>query len=408
MKNLLPTAKELYLSIFTAISFSIFIYLAHFNIELKIIDTIAALTALYLLLHLDKKIVIYSGFFIGLLWFYWIGFSFRYYDLSWAMGFVSFGFGLIYALFFAILTITKKPLFRAVILFALSYFYPLDFNWMQLELIFIHSYIGIEKWQFIVVLLALALTDFKKNGYLKLAPLLLLLLTIDTTSTSPSELPLKVSLVQTDISQDFKWQRDNLQNIIEENFKAIEEAIDDGSDLVVLPETAFSIYMNHNPHIHQRLIDYSHHISIITGALYSEDGKFYNVSYHYMNGDFTIAKKTVLVPFGEYIPLPAFARDILDKYIFKGGADFTTASEPTIFNIKSYKIKNAICYEATRGELYERDIEYMVAISNNSWFKPSIEPTLQELLIKFYAKKSKTTVYHSANGGGGGVIRSTP
>ena len=35
-------------------------------------------------------------------------------------------------------------------------------------------------------------------------------------------------------------------------------------------------------------------------------------------GDFVVAKKTVLVPFSEYIPLPLFIRDWVNETFFGG------------------------------------------------------------------------------------------
>ncbi|MCF6254557.1 MAG: DUF5718 family protein [Thiomicrorhabdus sp.] len=39
----------------------------------------------------------------------------------------------------------------------------------------------------------------------------------------------------------------------------------------------------------------------------------------------------------------------------------------------------------------------MIVLSNNGWFTPSIEPTLQKLLLIYYNKKYDTTIYHSVN-----------
>jgi apolipoprotein N-acyltransferase len=39
----------------------------------------------------------------------------------------------------------------------------------------------------------------------------------------------------------------------------------------------------------------------------------------------------------------------------------------------------------------------MIVLSNNGWFTPSIEPTLQKLLLQYYSKKYGTTIYHSVN-----------
>ncbi|HEX5329010.1 nitrilase-related carbon-nitrogen hydrolase, partial [Sulfuricurvum sp.] len=184
----------------------------------------------------------------------------------------------------------------------------------------------------------------------------------------------------------------------------IDDAIAQGYDLIVLPESAFPLYMNEHTEISEALAMRSLHIAILTGTLHKEDGLNYNVSYLFDQGNITVAKKTILVPFGEYIPLPEFLRGWVNREIFGGGADFVTAKKPTDFTLKGTTFRNAVCYEATRAELYTPDVRYMIAVSNNGWFKPSIEPTVQKLLIRFYARKNHTVVFHSANGGGSGIV----
>ena len=50
-------------------------------------------------------------------------------------------------------------------------------------------------------------------------------------------------------------------------------------------------------------------------------------------------------------------------------------------------------------------LRIVIAMSNNAWFTPSIEPTLQKLLMRFYARKNGVTIYHSANYKGTGIIK---
>jgi apolipoprotein N-acyltransferase len=279
----------------------------------------------------------------------------------------------------------------------------MDFNWMQPELLFVESYFGFEKWQFALILFALAMAT-SLHGFKKLFPLLLLLGALQTSHPMPALPNLKIKLVSTAISQDFKWQNDRLDLTIQENFDAIDSAIAKHYDLVVLPEAAFPLYMNHYPKLAQALSERSLHIAILTGTLHEENNLNYNVSYLFNHGTITVAKKTILVPFGEYIPLPEFLRGWVNREIFGGGADFVTANQPTDFSIKGVKFRNAICYEATRGELYTPDAHYLIATSNDGWFTPSIEPTLQNLLIRFYARKNGSIVFHSANSGGSGIV----
>lgn len=397
------TFELLILPLLIALGFSAFIYWEYYGITFALLNTVLGLGALYGMLHAPKRTLPVAGFWIGLLWCYWIGFSFQYYGLGWATPLVALGFGIVYALFYGVMGLTAHPMIRAVLLFGLTYVWPMDFNWMQPELLFVESYIGIHKWQFALVLFALASTVWF-HGAKKLLPLLLIVFAVQTTYAAPPLPNLKIKLISTDIPQDMKWQASELEHTVRENLAMIDQAADEGYDLVILPESAFALYMNYQPDLIAYLQDQSQRISILTGTLYKEKGLHYNVSYLFDNKSVRIAKKTVLVPFGEYIPLPEFMRGWVNRKIFGGGSDFVTAEQPTDFVIKGVRFRNAICYEATREELYTPGAEYMIAISNNGWFKPSIEPTLQNLLIRFYARKNGTVVFHATNGGGSGIV----
>ena len=85
---------------------------------------------------------------------------------------------------------------------------------------------------------------------------------------------------------------------------------------------------------------------------------------------------------------------------------YKKAEKATDFLIKNTKFRNANCYEATKEEIYAdlNNTKYMIAISNNAWFTPSIQPTLQKLLLKYYAKKYNITIFHSVNGSSNYII----
>ncbi|MDY0233450.1 MAG: apolipoprotein N-acyltransferase [Sulfurimonas sp.] len=392
------------IGLLTALLFSAFIYFEHWGISSKLVNTLFGLASIALFLYISKRAILVAGFFIGLLWFYWIGYSFEYTGVGYLTPFVSLGFAIIYLLFFGVLALSKEVYIRAILLFGLSFFEPLNWNWMQIELIFVESFIGIYKYQLILVLLALSLPKYLKKPY-KYAPLALLILAINFTSHEPKASDLSIKLVETKITQDKKWMRESLSSTINLVFREIEDAIDKNYDVVVFPESVFPLYMNHNQLLIDKLLEYSKHISIVAGTLYKEEGHNYNVTYLFEDGQFEVAKKLVLVPFGEYIPLPKFAQDYINEMFFAGEADFQTAKRATDFNIKGVKFRNAICYEATSSKLYEGEVDFMIAISNNAWFAPSIEPTIQNLLMRYYARKNNTIIYHSANYKGSGVIK---
>ncbi len=399
------TIKTILLGLLTAFFFSAFIYLDFFNLTNKLLNTLFALLSLALLLYIPKKSILVAGFSIGILWFYWIGYSFEYQGVGYMTPIITLAFGFIYLLFFLPLYFTDKAYIRAILLFILSFIEPFDWNWLQIELVFVESYIGLYKYQLALVLTALSLVQLIDKPKYKYLPLLLLLGVFNYVTPKQENAPLKIKLVTTDIKQDYKWTREARKPTINMIFIEIQKAIDEGYELIVFPESVFPLYMNHNPQLIEELLQYSYKISIVVGTLLREDKHNYNVTYLFENGEYKIAKKLVLVPFGEYIPLPKFAQKIINDTFFKGASDFVTAEKPTDFLIQGVKFRNAICYEATCPELYEGDVKFLIATSNNAWFAPSIEPTLQKLLLKYYARKNGVTIYHSANYQGSGIIK---
>jgi len=397
--------KIIFLGLITAFSFSAFIYFAQYGVINKLLNTLLGLSSIALLLYIPKRSIPIAGFSIGILWFYWIGYSFEYQGVGYMTPIITLAFGFIYLLFFLPLYFTQKAYIRAILLFGLSFFQPFDWNWLQIELIFVDSYIGIYKYQLIFALLALSLPQLIKKRSYRYLPLLFLIGAFNYGYAKQQDAPLKIKLVQTHIKQDYKWRREALLPTVEMVFQEIAIAKEEKYDIVVFPESVFPLYMNRNTKLIKELQVASDGIAIIAGSLFIEDSHSYNVTYLFENGKIKIAKKLVLVPFGEYIPLPKFAQKFINDTFFSGASDFVTADKPTDFTIKGVKFRNAICYEATCSEIYEGDVDYVIATSNNAWFAPSIEPTLQRLLLKYYARKNGVTIYHSANDKGSGIIK---
>ncbi len=404
IRNSKPFLYDLSFGATIAILFSSFLYLEHFGMSIKIINTIFGIISLALFLYAPKKAIFIAGFFIGLLWFYWIGYSFEYQGVGYMTPIITIGFGFIYMLFFGILALTNKIYIRAILLFLLSFFEPFDWNWLQIELIFVESYIGIFKYQLVLVLAALALPAYIKKP-LQFSPLVLLLFAFNFNSPMQHESNLKIKLISSDIKQEKKWLVKTLNPTLVMIYQKIQDAKKEGYQVVIFPESVFPLFLNRKEKLIRQLLILSNDITIVAGALMREDGKNYNVTYMFENGKYQIAKKMVLVPFGEYIPLPKFARKIINDTFFAGQSDFIQATTPTDFIIQGEKFRNAICYEATCQEIYKGDVKFLIATSNNAWFAPSIEPTLQNLLLRYYARKNGVTIYHSANYKGTGIIK---
>ena len=359
----------------------------------------------WFLLGQRREIWFWSGFFIGLLWFYWISFSFVYYDLAYMIPLVLLGIALVYGyLFWLIAFLGKNIFFQALFLLGVSFISPFGFNWLILELPLLHSFFAPTTLSLALILGSLVLLKVTPKWY-KLSALILLAFAINTPHKKPpSPVLLDVALPVMHIPQSQRWDKAYQQKAISLNFSYIEKAIEEGKKLIVLPESAFPLYLNQEPFILDALRSYSYHIGIIAGALTYEESKVFNSSYFFNEGEMEIAHKIILVPFGEEVPLPEVLVKVINKLFFNGAQDYEKAKNPHDFILKNISIRSAICFEATADKLYEKSPTHMVAISNNAWFHPSIESTLQYLLLEYYAKKYHTVIYHSANAGKSGVI----
>ncbi len=315
---------------------------------------------------------------------------------------IVFAFG--YGIFFWLIGSFTKSYLRALAFLGFSYFHPFGFNWFVPELTLINSFFDFTKIKFALFLVAiLTLIEFKRYYKLFFIPLLLLSVRYENPTLSLSHQ--KIYLSARNIPQDKKWKDSYLNTLLKDNFRIINKAIDEKYDIVVLSESVFPLYLNSRIDLINKLLKLSKKITIVTGSLYSDGKNGYNSTFYFINGVFYVANKVVLVPFSEEIPLPRFIARAINNHFFGGAEDFKNAKKPTDIPINGEVFRNAICYEATAQRLYEKNPKFMIAISNNAWFTPSIEPTLQHLLLRYYSRLHNTTIYHSANSGGTGIVQ---
>jgi apolipoprotein N-acyltransferase len=418
-------------ALFVAILLSSFIYLEWLGFTLASINTFLALLGLFLLLRSTPRVWIWSGFWIAFFWFWWIALSFRYYGFAWAipMGMVlvaSIYMGIFWLWIRMALWIEKnlqldRLYLKAFFIFVFSYLHPFGFDWLKFELIFVESYFGVAKWQFGLVLIAIVLLvgcisvqqnsmrsikNGAKDCTLRLfASLILLFFALDFSKPSPYALDSNIKLITTNVSIDKKWDAKYETQQLKSVYAHIQQAIEDNYVTVVLPESVIPKFINKYEEIKDRLKEYSEKINIVVGGLYlDEDGTPRNSTYIFTKDNMQIANKVVLVPFGEANPLPKFLSDIVNKIFYDGAVDYKASYKPSDYKLESTVYRNAICFEATSERLYHPQPNYMIAISNNGWFTPSVEPILQQLLLKYYSKKYQTTIYHSINGSPSYVI----
>ena len=389
----------------------------HWGLSIPVLSTFFGLTALYLLLQEGQKTWFFSGFFIGFFWFWWIVVSFGHYNMLWAIPIglllISFSYGILFwfiafisekicrVQFIAPLNIATRCnelhptvlIIKTLGLLFISYLHPFGFDWFKPELMFVNSYLGIEKWQFAIIMTAMVLSIWKRQ----LLFLFLVLLAYQPASTSTPSIPNTIQLITLNTPVEDKWNKDLHAKQFDEVFKIIDKAIDDNKTLVILPESVFPIFLNYDKTLIAKFEKRAKTISIVVGALYWDGKTPHNSTYIFTNEKVIIANKVLLVPFGESNPLPDFLSDWVNKVFYDGAVDYKASENVTDYTIDGTTYRNAICFEATSEKLYKGKPENMIVLSNNGWFTPSTEPTLQKLLLQYYSKKYGTTFYHSVN-----------
>ena len=347
-------------SLIIAFFLSLPLYLIHFGIDNKLLNTILVIAGLYLFYKASLNTYPLIGFFTSIFWLWWISLSFRYYGLSYLIPFIIISIGILYGFIFWVLSFVRlKILIILFFIFGFKYVSIFGFDWFRYEVLLPHTYL------------------FPPHKPIN----------------SPT---LSIKAIQTKIPQNKKWLTSYIPTEINNNFQKINEAIKNKYDVVVLPETAFPLAINQYPFLKHKLQKLSKKIAIITGALSYQNGRYYNSSYLFWNNKIQIFNKHILVPFGEKIPFNC-CKKILNKIFFNGAKDYIPAPDFSTFTIKNTTFTNAICYEVTCKKLYLKKPKYIIAISDNAWFYPSIEETLQKLIVEYYSIKYHKFVIHSKN-----------
>ncbi len=381
-----------------SILLSLFIFLDLLNLKyIANLGLLSAIIGLYILLKSDRKIWFWSGFFIGLFWFYWISFSLIYYNFGYLIPIEILGICLIYGSIFLAVSWLESIYIKAIFLLFASYVAPFGFDWLNFELIFVDTLFKPTIYTLALVLISIIIA-IKFNIYFGISLLICSLAINYNYKTESKSLPFDISLISTNISQDKIWERSTKDKIVKSNLDIIDQAISDGSRIVVLPESSFPLFLDHSEILLSVLKQKSYQIAIVAGALGANNNKIYNSTYLFDKGEIKRLDKLILVPFGEEIPLPNFIKNLINEIFFDSAVDYSHANSVSDYEIDGVKIRNAICYEATKDELFKDNPKFMIAISNNAWFSPSTQPNLQSKLLKLKAYKYKTTIYHSING----------
>ncbi|MEH6575883.1 MAG: apolipoprotein N-acyltransferase [Amphritea sp.] len=276
---------------------------------------------------------------------------------------------------------------------------------------------GVWLLSFYVVLCgALTITVFKRlNHPLQALSLLALILIpwggadkVPADWTINSGKDLQVMLVQANIPQQAKWQRDQLPGILEQYSKLSQDS--EEVDLLIWPETAIPTFYRNaledlNPLLQQLEQQNTAMISGIP-SVFRDNTKPRNTGYYnsltiFSGGNGSYHKQR-LVPFGEYVPLESLLRGLIDFFNLPMSSFSLGPVEQQLLQVNGVKIAPYICYEIAYPELVrESSLEsnLLLTVSNDTWFGHSIAPAQHLQIARMRALETGRWLIRSTNNG---------
>jgi len=237
----------------------------------------------------------------------------------------------------------------------------------------------------------------------------------------------KVALLQGNVALKDKWGRETR----DDNFRLYDslamEAVDDSVDLIIWPETAAPAYPRLEMKYQHFLSETARRTGIpnLVGGL---DAEYFDKKERSFNAAFQFSPsgridyyyhKMKLVPFSEHTPyqdyFPYLSRSFLGQYLsairnrkVQWWSDFYPGDSITIFRVGEVDYAVAICYEVafpefTRNAL-RRGADFMVTITNDTWFGRSPGPFQHMRLAVFRAVENRVWLARCANSGISAVI----
>ncbi|MFH1245255.1 MAG: apolipoprotein N-acyltransferase [Candidatus Omnitrophota bacterium] len=221
----------------------------------------------------------------------------------------------------------------------------------------------------------------------------------------------KVTAIQGNIPQTLKWDAAAREDILKKYFQLTETAAKEQSQLIIWPETAVPGFLENDPELTQRLSGLSEQVApaaLLAGAPFIDDnGQIYNRAALFSRGQIRqYYDKIHLVPFGEFVPWPAFfSRFAFADLIanFTAGKEYTVFSFPAADFSKTVQAGVLICFEDAFAYLARRFVQQgarvLINITNDAWFGDSGEPYQHLAASAFRAVENRVNLVRSANTG---------
>ena len=223
----------------------------------------------------------------------------------------------------------------------------------------------------------------------------------------PAGTPVRVAIVQGNITQDQKW-RSEIRDLTLERYAALSREHFD-ADLVVWPESAMPAFLDTLHDFTRGLLAEAveHGSAVVTGVPVRERAGAYLNAVVMLGPEPGFYFKRRLVPFGEYLPFAFVLRPVAETLGIRM-IDFSPGpriQEP--MRLGSHALGVSICYEIAFGSAVRLDLPeaaLLVTLSNDAWFGDSIGPHQHLEIARVRAAETGRWLVRATNTGLSAVV----
>ncbi len=221
---------------------------------------------------------------------------------------------------------------------------------------------------------------------------------------SPVGKPIDVALVQGNVPQEQKWQKQNFYPTLKTYVSYTKENMD--ADVVVWPETAIPTYYDvvekgalYSFIKDAKLLNTDILAGVITGD--RDADRYYNALVNLHNPEDRYMKSH-LVPFSEFFPFHSLFEFLTGLFDIPFSTFTAGSPDQPPMMLGGQLAGLSICYEMAFGEELARylpEAKYLLTVSNDAWFAHTFEPAQQVQEVRMRALELGREIARSTNTG---------
>jgi apolipoprotein N-acyltransferase len=225
--------------------------------------------------------------------------------------------------------------------------------------------------------------------------------------------PVRVALVQGNVLQNEKWDKERATSILNRYLAMTREGAARGASLIVWPESSTPFMFEHDAVGRTAITSLAQElgVALLFGSDQYEPGKpprFYNSAFLVGPDGQTksVYRKMHLVPFGEYVPLKSLLFFVAP--LVESVSDFSPGEDHVVMPLGANRLSTAICYEVVYPDLVaaftRRGSQLLTTITNDAWYGYSSAPHQHFWQATLRAVEHGRYLVRSANTGISGIV----